>query len=305
MRLNYVCSFLVAVFVGQSAAQTLTSGKTGVQGGYNYEYWKDNNTGTGTMVLGDSGNFSCTWSNISNILFRKGIRPGTKNTIITYSADYKPVGNSYLAVYGWTRNPLVEYYIIESWGTWRPPGGTAKTSITVDGAKYDIYSNSRTGPSIEGNKTFQQYWSVRQQKRTEGVIPCSTHFDAWAKNNMPMGSMYEVSFVVEGYQSSGSADVKMKMATGATAIGSANVNLTAPRVTVRNGPSRIEVAGNKTQAVTFTLSQSRRVALKVFNFLGQELITTPDKVFPAGTHSVKFTTPDLANGIYCCSLIER
>jgi endo-1,4-beta-xylanase len=85
----------------------------------------------GTMVLGDSGNFSCTWSNISNILFRKGLRPGTREQVLNFSATYTPNGNSYLAVYGWTKNPLVEYYMVESWGTWRPPRTAKKTTIKL------------------------------------------------------------------------------------------------------------------------------------------------------------------------------
>ncbi|NLI58025.1 MAG: glycoside hydrolase family 11 protein, partial [Clostridium sp.] len=51
-------------------ARTLTSNETGNHGGYDYEYWKD--SGNGTMVLKDGGTFSCQWSNINNILFRKG-----------------------------------------------------------------------------------------------------------------------------------------------------------------------------------------------------------------------------------------
>jgi hypothetical protein len=74
-RLNFLLVvLLLAVFVQYSTAQTITANKTGSQGGYYYEYWKDN--GTGTMILGDGGNFSCSWSNINNILFRKGLRPG-------------------------------------------------------------------------------------------------------------------------------------------------------------------------------------------------------------------------------------
>lgn len=38
---------------------------------------------------------------------------------ITFSGDYKPDGNSYLSVYGWTTDPLHEYYITEDFGTVR------------------------------------------------------------------------------------------------------------------------------------------------------------------------------------------
>ncbi len=192
--------------------------KTGTQGEYNVEYWK--NGGTGTMTLGPGCDFSCEWGSVNNILFRKGLRPGSRDVSISYSADYKPQGNSYLSVYGWFQNPLVEYYIIESWGTWRPPGNFSKmgTVISASGT-YEIYSNSRTGESIEGNKTFTQYWSVRTVKRTCGVITCRKHFDAWEKAGMTIGKFYEVSFNVEAYQSpGGSADVKIKMYTDPTAV---------------------------------------------------------------------------------------
>jgi endo-1,4-beta-xylanase len=189
--------------------KTLNSNGTGTHCGYTYEYWKDQ--GTGTLVLKSDG-FSVSWSGINNLLGRKGLRPGSANQIATYEANYQPNGNSYLCVYGWTKNPLIEYYIVDSWGSWRPPGGTSVGTVTSDGGTYDIYKTQRVNqPSIEGNTTFYQYWSVRTQKRTSGTITVANHFDAWASNGMDMGSLYEVSMTVEGYQSSGTADVRMSM----------------------------------------------------------------------------------------------
>ncbi|HEY9060547.1 MAG TPA: glycoside hydrolase family 11 protein, partial [Pseudobacteroides sp.] len=204
------------------AGPTLTSNATGTIDGYNYEYWKDN--GTGTMTLNGGGTFSCSWSNINNILFRTGKKLGSTKAwqdyngiTIDYACNYQPNGNSYMAVYGWTEDPLVEYYIIDSYGTWKPPGNgiPMKGTITVDGRTYEVYQNSRTGPSIKGDTTFQQYWSICTSKRTSGTISVSEHFKAWEAKGMKMGKMYEVSMVVEGYQSSGKADMtKMNLSFG-------------------------------------------------------------------------------------------
>ncbi len=206
-----LCIFLFSLGIN---AQTICNNDIGTNGGYTYEYWKDN--GNGCMTLGTGGTFSVNWNNIGNLLARKGIRPGSMNQTVTYAANYQPSGNSYLCVYGWTTGPLVEYYIVDSWGSWRPPGGTPRGSVTTDGGTYDIYETTRTNqPSIEGNRTFQQYWSVRRTKRTSGTITCANHFNAWASLGMNMGNLYEVSLTVEGYQSSGTCDVySMSMGTG-------------------------------------------------------------------------------------------
>lgn len=184
--------------------------QTGTHCGYTYEYWKDQGSG---CLTNTANGFTVEWSNINNLLGRKGIRPGSPNHVVTYSATYNPSGNSYLCVYGWSQGPLAEYYIVDSWGTWRPPGGEGfQGTVQSDGGTYDIYRTTRVNqPSIEGNKTFDQYWSVRQSKRTNGTVTVANHINAWAQHGMNMGSMYEVSMTVEGYQSSGNATVTLSI----------------------------------------------------------------------------------------------
>jgi endo-1,4-beta-xylanase len=89
-------------------------------------------------------------------------------------------------------------------------------TVTSDGSTYDIYRSQRVNqPSIDGTQTFYQYWSVRQSKPTgatvSGTVSVANHFNAWAGVGLDMGSLYEVSMTVEGYQSSGTASVKMSM----------------------------------------------------------------------------------------------
>ena len=196
-----------------SAATILTDSKTGVEDGYNYELWKD--YGDTKMTLTGNGTFTCEWSNINNCLFRTGKKfdctqtyKEIGNIVVDYEVDYHPDGNSYLCVYGWTRDPLVEYYIVDCWGTWRPPGSDSIGTIEVDGGTYDVYKTDRINqPSIDGDTTFVQYWSVRQEKRTSGTINVAAHFEAWENMGLKMGKLYEAALNVEGYQSAGSATV--------------------------------------------------------------------------------------------------
>jgi len=206
--------------------------KSGTHDGYNYEFWTDNDA-KGIMTLGAKGTFSCDWESTvagkGNFLARSGKKFSPEklhSAVGTISVDYNaktysPVGSgvSYLCIYGWTRAntssgaPLVEYYIVDNWGTYnRPPGSwtgaAVKGTIEVDGGTYDIYETTRTNmPSIEGNKTFQQYWSVNRERRTSGIISVSEHFKAWENIGMKLGNLYEVTLCVEGYNIKGSAEI--------------------------------------------------------------------------------------------------
>ena len=197
-------------------------------GGFDYEMWNQNGQGQVSMNPG-AGSFSCSWSNIENFLARMGKNYDSKkqrynqigsDITLTYDVEYTPRGNSYMCVYGWTRNPLMEYYIVEGWGDWRPPGNDAerKGTVTLDGNTYDIAKTMRYNqPSLDGNKTFPQYWSIRQTSGSrnnttnymKGTIHVGKHFDAWSKAGLDMsGTLYEVSLNIEGYRSNGSANVK-------------------------------------------------------------------------------------------------
>jgi endo-1,4-beta-xylanase len=190
------------------ADKAVTSG-SGKHCCYSYENWVG--SGSATMTLKTDG-FSVNWTGSTQFVGREGIRPGSGSIVTQYSASFSPSGNAYLCLYGWTTDPLVEYYVLDSWGSYKPPGGSSLGTVTSDGGTYDIYKSTRTNqPSIQGTATFPQYWSVRQQKRTSGTITLSNHIAAWATKGMPMGTFYEVSMTVEGYQSSGTADVKFSM----------------------------------------------------------------------------------------------
>ncbi|TVY52172.1 Endo-1,4-beta-xylanase B [Lachnellula cervina] len=183
-----------------------TPSETGTNNGYYYSFWTDG-AGDVTYSNGDAGTYTVTWSgDAGNFVAGKGWNPGAARTI-NFSGAYNPTGNSYLSIYGWTKNPLIEYYIVESFGTYDPSSAATQSgSVTADGSTYKILQTTRTNePSIEGTATFQQYWSVRENHRTSGSVNVTVHFDAWAALGLTLGTHDYQILATEGYHSSGTA----------------------------------------------------------------------------------------------------
>lgn len=207
----FLGSALLFVVTQESNAQTITTNQTGTHSGFFYSYWKD--AGSASMTLGSGGNYSVNWNlGSGNFVGGKGWSTGSSSRRVGYNAGvWSPNGNAYLTLYGWTRNPLIEYYVVDSWGNWRPPGGSSEGSVTSDGGTYNLYRRLRqNAPSIEGTRTFYQFWSVRTSKRPTGsnqTITFSNHVNAWRNKNWNLGSHAYQIMATEGFQSSGSSNL--------------------------------------------------------------------------------------------------
>ncbi|HTP29747.1 MAG TPA: glycoside hydrolase family 11 protein [Anaeromyxobacteraceae bacterium] len=197
-----------------TSSQTITSNQTGTDGGYFYSFWTNGN-GSVRMTLDGSNGYSVQWSNAGDFTCGKGWRVGSGHTI-SYSGSYSNSGGGAFGVYGWTTNPLVEYYIVEGWGRGGSPAqGAHVGTVTSDGATYDIYKHQQVDqPSIQGTATFWQYISVRQSQRTSGTITVQNHFNAWANLGMNLGSQNYQILLTEGWNGSGSASAKVSEGGG-------------------------------------------------------------------------------------------
>ncbi len=291
--------FLLVAQNAYSQEKCIQAGKdqqTGTENGYYWELWNQNSKGTACMTLGSGSSFSGHWSGIENYLARRGKKYNETQTHqeigninVKYSCDYKPSssgGNSYLSIYGWTVDPLVEYYIIEDWRNWIPSkdgSAQSKGSFTIDGSSYDIVRTTRTNkPSIKGDATFPQFFSIRTNTRNSGSIQVSEHFKKWESLQMKMGKMYEVSFVVEGYQSSGSFDFKELEMT----IGTSAVNIP---VSISHKVKVVQAPNSRDLSINLAPSLENPV-VRVYNTAGALVGSRENE------YSVRL--PNMNNGIY-------
>ena len=176
---------------------------------WEYELWYTD--GNNSITLYSNGNFKTTWSGTSSLLSRVGYKYANSSDYVDYNtknyiADYQftKAGAAVfgcIGVYGWTYNPIVEYYIIEDWYGDKPSAsalGTKKGELTVDGENYFIYENSRPRMSTPwGTQDIKQIFSVRQSASHQGRIHINAHFNRWNTMGLRPGKLVEVAMAVQ------------------------------------------------------------------------------------------------------------
>jgi endo-1,4-beta-xylanase len=227
-----------------SGGKTYTRNGRGVLPGSPYHYELYTASGNNNKLIwygpnqGGGAAFRAEWNNPNDFLGRIGYFWGNGKPYTQYGnlfADFtytrsgrNTAGNySYIGIYGWARNPnasnanekLIEYYIVEDWFgnqwvadtspiTTDTTGGTIEDSYTLDGATYRVIKNvKKNASSIDGTKTFTQYFSIRQTFRKSGIISITEHFKKWDAMGLKLGNMYEAKFLVEAGGGTGWLDL--------------------------------------------------------------------------------------------------
>jgi endo-1,4-beta-xylanase len=196
------------IFISLNDEKIILENEKGPIGNYTYELWKD--FGQTTMTLKGDGKFSCSWNNIGNVLFRVGKRWDSKQTYkeigkikVNFEFNFISNNTARYGIYGWTQNPLIEYYIIENSEGYLPSESKFGT-LSIDEGNYDMH---RFVLGSFDSDQIIQLWSIRNEKRNKGTVSVTEHFKTWEKYGYKLGKLFEVSLLVEGYKGFGNANI--------------------------------------------------------------------------------------------------
>ncbi|MBN1757934.1 MAG: glycoside hydrolase family 11 protein [Chitinispirillaceae bacterium] len=265
--------------------------------GYDYELWKQSPGTVKMTVYNDEAKFKVEWSNINNFVARVGLKfdeTQTHQEIGTFTSDLafqksgvQGDGLAYYGIYGWTVDPLVEFYVMEDWDNWHPTAGqgdhVGKGTNNVDGAQYDVVTRQMVNqPSIKDIQSFPQVFSIRQQKRSSGHISISEHFKQWESKGIKLGKLYEVKIKVESYSGSNGSSGNCNVTKAAVLLnGEIPTRVSAPRLVSRD-------------EYTLTRNSSTRGVYTLISLTGKQIGSmTFDPLKPA-----VFPTDNVAPGLY-------
>jgi len=248
--------------------------------------------GNNSMTYYSNGTFSAEWSGAGDFLARVGFQ--YDNNLVDhktkhYAVDYKytkqsqSAGYGYIGVYGWTRNPDVEYYIVDDW--YSQPNdqyiGPSFGTFTVDGGTYSVHAFIRDNEySKLGQSTFLQIFSVRETPRQCGHIDISAHFKKWDElfhgqtENLPtsknghmnytvgFGKLMEVMLMSEaGGSATGKIDYTyfnmVDNAEGSTVTSSASTNPTSSASTPTSSAAAQTAVGTLPGKIEFEDYQNK------------------------------------------------
>ncbi|MBK8806988.1 MAG: glycoside hydrolase family 11 protein [Bacteroidales bacterium] len=242
--------------------QTLTINEKGTHDGRFYYFWRAESQGSISMTLGADGNYSTKWSNASEFFGGKGWLQGRVDRNVCFSGTFNGGSYALLALYGWTRNETIEYYVLENHGQWNSFSNASDMeymgSFACDGGTYKIYKRRITRLTI--NPPHTQYWSIRTQTRSSGTITFSKHVEEWKKYGMNLGSTMDYQIMItEAYQSSGNSNITVCESisplsiayaapyTTTTLSAPAYVNLTATAASTSGSIEKVEFYNGTTK----------------------------------------------------------
>jgi endo-1,4-beta-xylanase len=190
------CAAALAAVAGMLAAPgaahaATCSNQTGTTNGYYYQMWSAGQ-GSACITVGSGGNsYSTTWSGIGDFVAGVGWSPGSNQTVSFNGNLSASGGTSLVSLYGWSTNPLVEYYVMEDYVGSPPTSGTYMGQMTSDGGTFNIYEHQQVNqPCITGNScTFEQYLAIRTSPVSSGTITTQNFFNAWASHGMNLGTL--------------------------------------------------------------------------------------------------------------------
>ncbi|KAK1752811.1 glycoside hydrolase family 11 protein [Echria macrotheca] len=170
------------------------------------DYNQNYKTGGNVNFQPTSNGYSVSFSGAGDFVVGKGWRTGQARNITFTGSTQQTSGTVLVSIYGWTKNPLVEYYIQEYTSNGAGSAQGQKVgSLTSDGGTYDIWKHQQVNqPSIQGTSTFWQYISNRVDKRPNGgTVTLANHFDAWKKAGLNLGSHDYQVLATEGWGNAG------------------------------------------------------------------------------------------------------
>jgi endo-1,4-beta-xylanase len=147
-----------------------------------------------------AGNFAASWSNVGDIVAGKGWNPGSSSRTINYNCGALTGSYNFFGIYGWTTNPLIEYYVCELGSI--TYAATNVGSVSSDGHNYGLWKHQQVNqPSIQGTATFWQYMSQwgGSSVGSSHAVTMSNHWNAWRTKMGAMGSPNLQILAVEAY----------------------------------------------------------------------------------------------------------
>ena len=201
------------------------SDQKGTDGDYVYQTYNQGDKGTIDYENTQNNGFSCSWDKVWYSSFYKG-KAFEGDTVyprnfgdyyVSYDADVNFGETSSLSVTGElnSSNKTVIFHILEAW-TARKPYSTDNiqpvTTFESEGSTYEVYISY--DPSI-GLRSTVNLWCIKtdseikigEDTHLSGKINIKDHFKAWKEADLIEGSLLDIGLTVDGYESTGKADI--------------------------------------------------------------------------------------------------